>query len=180
MSISIDSHNLGFLILCYLIEQAESGDVDQLVQTGFSADILTALRRMPVSELSRVAGTLRVFEVLVDVNRIEEAMRSRLGLRSTAEDLAYLARAGATAVILAEVFRITVDEAEIHLSTLSTSKRRGRPSMPDDHLRETIQHWWADANKNGESTLRHRLINLHKQWPMYSVASLYAVINEFN
>jgi len=175
--IVIDSQDLGFRVLCYLIELAETGELDQLLKAGFSPDTLSALRQMSVSEVTSVAGMLGLFELGVHVPRIEAAMSARMGMRSASEDLAYLAKAGATAVMLAEIFRITLEEAEAHLVTLTSPKRPGRPSMPDDDTRDAIHMWWA---AHQSMPLRQRWIALHQHWPRFSLASLYAVINEFN
>ena len=175
--IGIDSPDLGFRVLCYLIELAESGELDPLIQAGFSAETLSALRQMPVSEINRMAGMLGLFDLGVNVPRITAALAARMGLRADSEDLTYLAKAGATAVMLAECFRITIRDAEAHLRTLTPSRRSGRPSMPDGGTRDAIHQWWAVQQSLPP---RQRWIALHQHWPNYSLASLYAVINEFN
>ncbi len=175
--ITIDSHDIGFGILCYLIELTETGDLDQLVEAGFTTEFLSTLRRLPVNEVSRVAGMLGVFEAVVNVSRIESAITARLGIRSMSDDIHYLAKAGATAAMLCDIFRFSTEEAQMHLATVVPIRKGGRPKMPDNDTRDAIHQWWST---NSGLSLRQRYIALHKAWPTFSVASLHAVINEFN
>lgn len=130
--INIDSQDLGFRVLCYLIELAESGEIDQLIAAGFSPEIISALRQMTVNDVSSLAGTMGMMSLLINVTRFESAITARTRRINESQELTYFARAGATALLLSEVFRISLSEAEAHLTTLTTvDKRSGRPSMPD-------------------------------------------------
>lgn len=175
--IGIDSQDLGFKVFCYLIELAESGEIDQLVAAGFSPETISALRQMTVSDLNSLASSVGMMSLVINVPRFESAMAARSRRINESQDLAYLAKAGATALLLSEIFRISLAEAEAHLATLTTEKRTGRPSMPDAATRDAIHQWWA---VNQSLPTRRRWIALHKTWPQFSLASLYAVINEFN
>lgn len=176
--INIDSQDLGFRVLCYLIELAESGEIDQLIAAGFSPEIISALRQMTVNDVSSLAGTMGMMSLLINVTRFESAITARTRRINESQELTYFARAGATALLLSEVFRISLSEAEAHLTTLTTvDKRSGRPSMPDVSTRDAIHQWWAASQS---IPTRQRWIALHKKWPQFSLASLYAVINEFN
>ncbi len=176
--IGIDSQELGFKILCYVIELAESGEIEQLIAAGFSSETISALRQMTVSDLNSLAtNAFGMMALVINVPRFESAMAARSRRLNESQDLAYLAKAGATAILLSEIFRITLAEAEAHLATLTTEKRSGRPSMPDAATRDAIHQWWAT---NQSLPLRQRWIALHQNWPQFTLASLYAVINEFN
>lgn len=176
--IDIDSQDLSFRVLCYLIELAESGEIDQLIAAGFSPETISTLRQMTVNDLSSLADTVGMVSLLLNVPRFASAISARTRRINDSQDLTYLARAGATALLLSEIFRISLTEAEAHLATLmTTDKRSGRPSMPDVGTRDAIHQWWA---VNQSMPTRQRWIALHKKWPQFSLASLYAVINEFN
>ena len=89
--IGIDSPDLGFRVLCYLIELAESGELDPLIQAGFSAETLSALREMPVGEINRMAGTLGLFDLGVNVPRITAALAARMNCIAVATPMTYSA-----------------------------------------------------------------------------------------
>ncbi len=175
--IGIDSQDLSFRVLCYFIELAESGETDQLIAAGFSQETILALRQMTVSDLTSLSSSVGLMAVLVNVPRIESAMTARSQRLNDSHDLAYLVRAGATALLLTEIFRISLVEAEAHLLVLQADKRSGRPNMPDTDTRDAIHRWWA---ANQSMLVRQRWMALHQAWPQFSLASLYAVINEFN
>lgn len=177
-SIDITSIPLNQQLLTHLIELAEAGEFAQLTDAGLSPELINALRTKNIGDILRIAGSVGVFSVSINVPRLDAAVRTCDQLQQDSQDVADLVRAGATALFLSEVFRIPLREAEIHCQFLpSAFARAGRPSMPGVDEREDIQAWW---HTHSQTPLRQRWIELHKSWPDYSIPALCAVINEFN
>lgn len=176
-NIPLDSQDLIFRVLCYFIERAESGELDDIVAAGFSGEDISLLRQMTVADVVRLSATHGLVEVRVDTAKLERSQAALANQKIETEQFAYLAQAGAPATFLADLFRVTKEEAQTHLSILDIARPSGRPAMPDTTKRDQIHQWWADHQ---ETPVRQRWIDLHKQWPLYTIATLYAVVNEFN
>jgi hypothetical protein len=175
--LTVDAPDLILRVLCYVIELAEAGDMDAVVGAGFSAEAISNLRRTTGPDLLRVAATQGLVDVRIHTQRLSMGLMAIADQKAIAHQLAYLARAGASATILTRLFRISIDEAQAHLCAMGITRPVGRPTLPDNATRDQIHAWWADHN---DTPARQRWIELHQTWPAYSVSSLYAVVNEFN
>lgn len=172
----LNSADLAFRVLCHAIELAETGEADDVLALGLSAEDVASLRQMTVADISRISATQAMVEIRINPSRLRSAVAALTNAKRVSVQITYLARAGAPATLLAELFRITVDEAQAHMAVLGMPRQAGRPPMPTTKVRDEIHAWWAT---NQKTPVCQRWMDLHQEWPDLSLATLNAVVNEF-
>lgn len=171
----MNNNDIAFHLICHLIEMVEAGEMVE--EAGLNSEQIMALRSATVADLKRIAVMQGLVTIQFDPRKVGQAIYASRSRQEASDDLCYLARAGASAAILSEIMRISLDEAGAHIEALGVVRTPGRPSMPNADIRDAIHQWWST---NLHLAVRDRWIGLHKCWPDYTVATLYAVINEFN
>lgn len=176
--IPITSQSLLLLVLAYIIDQIESGDTEALIEAGMLPEHLMRLRQCTMADLNQVAQATGVAVVQVDAGRLMTTLAARDRRQQQSEDLAQLAKAGAPTNLLSKLFGISQGEADSHVAALGILRKRGRVVLPPVSVRDQIHQWWA-VNPFSDLPQEKRWLACHEAFPDYSVAVLFATVNEF-
>lgn len=140
---------------------------------------LLKMRSLSPSDLRKVAHHARdCFSVRFDRDKFAKAIYSASADSQKADNLNFLLNNGATRGMISDILGVTdsrIDRARDLLGQITAP--RGRPSMPGVFEREQIHQAWAET-----STLAHveRFRRLKERFPRWTLASLYATVNEFS
>lgn len=180
IKISINCPSIKTSIFEILIEQAHN-NVDTLLSQGIDEQLIDRLRHVSLSDSKRAAQLASAsIEVTLNEIHFDEALAQVTSERQIPKLQEYFVRNGATLDMISFMFRISVKEAKAARKHLLPCEKKGRPPMPDQFVRETIhQNWALIVKANPRSPTRDRLHTLHQSFPSHSLATLWAVINEF-
>jgi Protein of unknown function (DUF2857) len=172
------------LLLEHMVEQLEAGgdDLDALLTAGVDPELLDLLRRRSARDFIAVAQMdLFVPSAFFD-NDILKGCLQRIDSRRRDDELReYFVSHGAPMSMLNEVFKLSRDEAR-RLRTLLVPQGThiGSPKMPAVQERQPIHEAWAQLERTqGSTSLRERVYELHQRFPDFSIAALWATVNEF-
>ena len=179
--IALDEPHLRLQALSLLLTRLERGEPVTPDDGGLNERALQRLRSLPVGELARLAAIkhLRV-GILVDGDSLDHALRTldRLSRESTL--LERCVAHHAPRVLLAELF----GPQAIALAGRQRRQRgeqapRGRPPLPDSETRDSIHTRWHVLQASGLNPAE-RYLALADAYPEHSLASLHAVVHEFD
>lgn len=177
--IALDDENLRFLALTMLLSRLEHGDLVALREAGMNDSQMQRLRTMRVSEMVRLCSikSLKI-GIAVDEGSLDHAMQM---VHRISEELLlleqFLAR-HAPLSMLTELFGVQSGDLALHRKILCKQPKRGRPALPDQDLRDRIHMQWHDL-KRQDMHEAQRYLALSERFPELSMATLYAVVNEF-
>lgn len=182
-----------FAVMKYLAGLIDSGHIEPLIVGGLTPELLDALRSCRLGDITRIALDPSIgFHLKLDAPRLTTAF---MRLNAIARDtmlIEHFVRHGAPPQMLTRLFRVSNTELRAMREALGPcTSRPGRPSLPDDAVRDQIhaawQHIRAQAPKppvtavEGFSERRERehIYSLSLRFPHYSIAALWTVLNEF-
>ena len=136
------------------------------------------LRSVSPSDLRKIASHARdCLSIRIDREKFAKAIYAATADSQKADNLNFLVNNGATRGMIADVLGVTdvrIDRARDLLGTPTVP--RGRPSMPGAFEREQIQQAWALTTTLSDV---ERFRRLKEQFQRWTLASLYATVNEF-
>ena len=179
--IALDEPHLRLQALSLLLARLERGEPVTPDDGGLNERAIQRLRSLPVGELARLAAIkhLRV-GILVDGDSLDYALRTldRLSRESTL--LERCVAHHAPRALLAELF----GPQAIALAGRQRRQRgeqapRGRPRLPNAETRDSIHTRWHALQASGLHPAE-RYLALAQAYPELSLASLHAVVHEFD
>ena len=179
--IALDEPHLRLQALSLLLARLERGEPVTPDDGGLNERAIQRLRSLPVGELARLAAIkhLRV-GILVDGDSLDYALRTldRISRESTL--LERCVAHHAPRALLAELF----GPQAIALACRQRRRRgeqapRGRPPLPDEETRDSIHTRWH-ALQASSLNPAERYLALAEAYPELSLASLHAVVHEFD
>lgn len=168
-------------LLQEISRRIEKTQLDELKMSGLDAPTIHRLRALPHSTAVCLADLAKdLFFVSIDTGRLRlllDMMEERN--RATAL-LEYYVEHGATLAMIRALLRPGKEALSSHLAKLCGALPRGRPTLPETAVRDRIHRAWANIQKS-QPTLpeREMLVELHRTFSMYTLATLYSVLNEF-
>lgn len=179
--IALDEPHLRLQALSLLLTRLERGEPVTPDDGGLNERALQRLRSLPLGELARLAAIkhLRV-GILVDGDSLDYALRILDRLSRESGLLERCVAHHAPRALLAELF----GPQAIALAGRQRRQRgeqapRGRPRLPDAVTRDGIHARWHALLASGLNPAE-RYLALADAYPELSLASLHAVVHEFD
>lgn len=183
--IVIRDQQLRLMLLAHLIRELQRTAQERgPVPEGFTREQVEELRALSSAELVKLAEMPEPrFAIQIDAGSLEHGLRQVDYLNKRSRQLEYFIRNGATSNMLTKLFKISSADVTLKRRLFSgTSSSLRRPSMPPHPMRERITNRWFEIRKGKESEpLRADDYEaLHREFPQYTFATLWAVIHEFD
>jgi hypothetical protein len=178
--ITLNDPHQRLLALSVLLARLEQDELAEAADTGLSAPLLERLRGLPATELVRLAAIkhLRI-GIRLDPASLDYALRILDRLNAESRLLERCIAHQAPRALLAELFGPqAVTLAIRHRLRQGESAPRGRPPLPDPDTRDRIHARWHAL----QATALHaaeRYLALAEDYPELTLASLHAVVHEF-
>lgn len=174
----IRNESMRLLLISILVAEAtaEPGD-----QTG-----ATTVPPLSVQEIAQLAKLGKPeLSVTFDSTSLQRSLQTLRHVQGVEAQLQYFLQHGATNSMLAELFHISANAAKAKRKAYEAvhpvEGKRRRPSMPNSATREKIHHvWYALRGAATQPPKPQDYRSLHDTFPALSLASLYAVVNEFD
>lgn len=167
------------LIIETLLDQADN-NIDGLIGQGVDPLWIENLRQLSSRDSVRASHFHNVeIEVTVNEKQLVHAFTQVADERRVRHLKEYFVRHGASVTMICKMFKMSSKEAKTAKQLLSSEQRLGRPPMPNPFDRETIHRQWDSITKTSDSLVREHLYTLHQIFPVYTLATLWLVINEF-
>ena len=143
--------------------------------------------QLSVHEIAQLAKLGKPeLSVTFDADSLRHALQTMRHVQNMDEQLRYFLIHGATNSMLAELFHMSANAVKAKRKVFDndnpSSEKRRRPPMPAVAEREKIHHSWY-AQRQGSEQLAPKMQDyraLHAAFPAQSLATLYAVVNEFD
>lgn len=178
--IALEDPHQRLLALSVLLTRLEQGGLAEAAETGLSGRLVERLRGLRATELIRLA-TIRHLRIGIrlDPASLDYALRTLDRLNSESSLLERCIAHQAPRALLAELFGPhAVTLAIRHRQRQGEPAPRGRPPLPDPHTRDRIHARWH-ALQHAALHPAERYLALAEDYPGFTLASLYAVVNEF-
>lgn len=166
------------LVLEDLFMRKSIEDIDFLLDSGVPPNILDALRNLNTRDFNHFAqmGDVQV-SIAVNCGSILTAVKRLQAMKRNKELEEYFVVHGANTTMLSSLFHLSLSDARgLRAILCPEGGGVGRPSLPTVKDREAIQCMWYQMKS--ELDHRERYFALHKQFPRYSLKSLWLVVTE--
>lgn len=143
---------------------------------------LTRLRQLTTQELMQLlqSGYPKI-DLQLDFSEIDHGLRAINDRRAREQRLDYFIVHGATTALVRQLFRLPVADIKARRRQLLGSHKQRRPQMPEARARDEIHAFWWARRKGLKQTAPtiENFIELHQRFPQFNLATLYAVVSEF-
>jgi Protein of unknown function (DUF2857) len=179
MRMIIRNESMRLLLISLLVTESAAGQ-------GANAD-RGEIPQLSVSEIAQLAKLGKPeLSVTFDPVSLQHALQTMRHVQSLDEQLRYFLVHGASNSLLAELFHMSANAVKAKRKFFNNdnpvSGKRRRPPMPNASVREQIHQRWF-ALRQGSERLPPKIQDyreLHEAFSTLSLATLYAVINEFD
>jgi hypothetical protein len=183
--IVIRDQQLRLMLLAHLIRELQKNAQDHgPVPEGFTERQVEELQALSSAELVKLAEMPEPrVAIQIDAGSLEHGLRQVDYLTRRSRQLEYFVRNGATSNMLTKLFKISSADVTLKRRLFSgTSSSLRRPAMPPHPMREKITNRWFEIRKGKEAEpLRADDYEvLHREFPQYTFATLWAVVHEFD
>jgi hypothetical protein len=184
MMLNINDPTLTKLLLEHLVEQAEDGNLDNLLAKGLRPELVDDLRQRPLRDFYHATrhGGLNI-AIQIDIPKLEACLWRHDVARQTETLKEYFIRNSASLDLLRTHFTLSKQELQRLRTELALTKAgpNGRPRMPPAAVRDKIHVRWHDiCLANPDTHDRERLALLHMDFTAFSLTALHRVITEFD
>ena len=181
----IRDQQLRLLVLAQLIrELRQEAENKAPPPEGLTDRQLEELRSLSSEELVQLSEmTEPRVAIQIDAGSLDHGLRQVDYLNKRSRQLEYFIRHGATSNMLTKLFRISSADVTLKRRLFAgTSSLLRRPAMPPHPVREQITQRWFQIRKGKEDgPLRADDYEaLHRDFPQYTFATLWAVVHEFD
>ena len=179
-TVPVNDAEVRWAVLKYIAGMIELGELEPLLQSGMTGELLQALRTRSMSDISRIANDSSIgIEIKIDARQLNTAFIRLDDIVRDQKLLEYYVTHQLPSGLLARMFKRNSSELREMRSALchSANEMVGRPSMPDVEVRERIHAAWDAICK--EHPERQRFYELHQQFPEHPLNQLWSVVNEF-
>jgi len=183
--IVIRDQQLRLLVLAQLIRQLKAdGENAAPVPEGLTPQQVADLQSLSSSELVQLSEmTEPRVAIQIDSGSLDHGLRQVDYLNKRSRQLEYFIVNGETSNMLSKLFKISSADVTLKRRLFSgTASSLRRPAMPPHAMRETITARWFAIRRGKESEpLRADDYEvLHREFPQFTFATLWAVIHEFD
>ncbi len=164
-----------------MLARIEHGDLDPLLACGLDGHLIDRLRALRGGALHQVIGASRdVFAVALDPRHLRLILDALDGLQRADALLEYYVSHGASLAMIRALLRPGKGQLEAFLERLAGTRLRGRPALPATAVRDRIHAaWTALRAAHPKQAERETYVELHRAFPDQTLATLYAVLQEF-
>lgn len=174
---------LNFLLLTEIVRLIETEQgLDQLLTMGCDAELIDQLRHRSTRDLIDVASRMRGLSISFSPRELLQQLGGVDRQRRDDELCEYFVIHGASRQLLKKLFKRSEDEIRRLRDFLIGQSSSGRTGMPKDlNVRDEIHKAWHSITTNPqEESLRNWLYELHKQFPNFTIDTLYSTVKEFD
>src|SRR3954470_4988225 len=179
----IRDQQLRLLVLAQIIREMK-GTGQGTLPGGLTEQQAIDLQALTSSELVKLSEmTEPRVAIQIDAGSLEHGLRQVDYLGKRSRQLEYFIRHGATSNMLTKLFHISSADVTLKRRLFSgTASSLRRPSMPPPPVRELIQQRWFEIRKgkDREPERAEDYEELHLHFPLFTFATLYAVVHEFD
>jgi len=164
-----------------IAKRIEEAEIDELLTSGLDGEMIDRLRALPNGSALCLADLASgLFFVGIDLCRLRLLLDTLEERDRSAMLLEYYVEHGATLEMIRTLLRPKKAVLASYIEKICGARPRGRPMLPPASIRDRIHLAWAEIQQS-HSGLAHRdhLVELHRQFPSYTLATLYSVLNEF-
>ena len=181
----IRDQQLRLMVLAHLIRELHKAAQERApAPEGFSDKQVEELQALSSAELVKLSEmTEPRVAIQIDAGSLEHGLRQVDYLSRRSKQLEYFIVHGATSNMLSKLFKISSADVTLKRRLFSgTGSALRRPSMPPHPVRERITNRWYEIRKGKEAEpLRAEDYEaLHRDFPQYTFATLWAVVHEFD
>jgi len=183
--IVIRDQQMRLMLLAHLIRELQkTAEEHGPAPDGFTDKQVEELQALSSAELVKLAEmTEPRVAIQIDAGSLEHGLRQVDYLTKRSRQLEYFVVNGATSNMLSKLFKISSADVTLKRRLFSgTASSLRRPAMPPHPVRERITNRWFEIRKGKESEpLRaDEYEMLHREFPQYTFATLWAVVHEFD
>jgi hypothetical protein len=181
----IRDQQLRLMLLAHLIRELHKTAQERgPVPEGLTEKQVEELQALSSAELVRLSEmTEPRVAIQIDMGSLEHGLRQVDYLQKRSRQLEYFIVNGATSNMLTKLFKISSADVTLKRRLFSgTASSLRRPAMPPHPVRERITARWFEIRKGKEEEpLRaDDYETLHREFSLYTFATLWAVIHEFD
>lgn len=179
-SIPVNDSEVRWTVLKYFVGLIDLGEIEPLLQSGMTGDLLQALRTRSMSDIARIAKDSSIgIEIKINAHQLNTAFLRLDDIVRDQQLLEYYVTHQLPSWLLAKMFRKSISELREMRAALCGPDHEtvGRPSMPDVDVRERIHAAWDAICKAHPE--RQRFFELHQLFPDHQLNQLWSVVNEF-
>jgi len=179
-TIPVNDAEVRWTIIRYFVGLIELGDIEPLLQSGMTGELLQALRTRSMSDIERIAKDSSIgFELKINAHQLNTAFLRLDDIVRDQKLLEYYVVHQLPSWLLAKMFRRSTSELREMRAALCGPGQEtvGRPSMPDVEVRERIHTAWDMVRKTHPE--RRQFFELHQLFPDHQLNQLWSVVNEF-
>ncbi len=168
-------------LLQEIVQRIEEAALDELLDCGLDGETIDRLRAMPNGNAQHlIDASVGLFFVAINADRMRLLLNTLDDQQRAAALLEYYVEHGATLAMIRALLRPEKKVLASYLERLHGTRQRGRPTLPDTLTRDRIHAAWARATRATPfRPERERLLEMHRSFPAYTLATLYSVLNEF-
>ena len=183
--IVIRDQQLRLMLLAHLIRELQRNHEERgPAPEGLTEKQVEELQSLSSAELVRLAEmTEPRVAIQIDTGSLEHGLRQVDYLSKRSRQLEYFIVNGATSNMLSKLFKISSADVTLKRRLFSgTASALRRPAMPPHPMRERITNRWFEIRKGKErEPLRaDDYETLHREFPQFTFATLWAVVHEFD
>lgn len=180
--IDIKDPTIKRILIEHMVEQIDHGNIDQLLKSGFSAELLDNLRHRPSRDFINLARTALDIKFTLSEAVLDSGLRL-LDMRRSHDMLQeYFIIHGASRRMVCSYFKLSQDEYRGLREVLRPGESSGgRTPMPPEHVRDQIHAAWHEIQRDKASEpCRVRVYELHKRFSDLRISVLQQTIAEFS
>ena len=174
--VSLRTHAVALNLLLYLIDQADRGPPDSLLNF-LEPGELDDLRNLPVKDLLRTTDQGQpIIHVSVDTQQLRMCLK-RLRSRDDSEvDKLWFIRRGAPHILMAELFGTSEREFRELRRVVGFEARPGRPAAMENLARVKVLDRWRKFNPATTFIQRYRVMG--EAFETLSLAAIYSLLHD--
>lgn len=168
-------------ILSEITQLIEAAEIEELLACGIDGETLDRVRVLKGGEAQQLLDAANgLFAVSIDGPRFRWLLDTVEYQARAAALLEYYVTHGASLAMIRALLKPDRTVLAEYIAKISGPRPRGRPRLPDTATRDRIHAGWAAGRAAApKCPERERLVNLHREFPSYTLATLFSVLNEF-
>ncbi|WP_230971755.1 STY4526/YPO1902 family pathogenicity island replication protein [Nitrogeniibacter aestuarii] len=163
------------LLLTYIVSRIESMEIDELIDDGFSPELLENLRHRTAGDVANIGLFDIPLAVTIDPATLTAALESFDDTVQRVSLMDYFLQHGTQADVVATLFHQSTTDVRARARLIANKRSELKSRIRDDddvHCIALHEHWPAVCVKYAET--RHRLYYLHKKLPGFTIDALIA------
>ena len=183
ITIPIDDPTVCIGLIALIVKTIETPEgIDKLLEDGCDPRIVDALRHLKARDLIEIAARMKGgFQCSFNAPDLGAEVSRLAAVRNDQALCEYFIRHGASRKLVADLWRLSLDEVTRLRGLLSTDSVVDPQRPRDQHVREEIQNAWYEIQASqADLPLRTRIYMLHQRFLNLSIDAVYSIATEFD